>query len=65
MLRNEKDLKVGAPYLEGIKVQATVEDHIRDSKVVVFKYKKRKNYRRTKGHRQDYTVIKVTDIAGA
>lgn len=65
MLSNDKGVKVGAPFLDGIKIQATVEDQIRDKKVVVFKYKKRKNYRRTHGHRQPYTVIKVNEITGA
>ena len=65
MLRNDEDLKIGAPYLDGIKVTATVEDHVRDKKVVVFKYKKRKNYRRTKGHRQSYTIVRIDDIVGA
>jgi len=65
MLRNDSDLKVGAPYLDGIKIHATVEDQMRDKKVVVFKYKKRKNYRRTRGHKQPYTMIKVNDITGA
>ncbi len=65
MLSSDKDVKVGAPYLEGVKIQATVEDHIRDKKVVIFKYKKRKKYRRTKGHKQPYTMIKVNEITGA
>ncbi|MDX9801419.1 MAG: 50S ribosomal protein L21 [Spirochaetia bacterium] len=66
MLRGDKDdIKIGMPYLEGVKVQAVVEDQIRDKKVVVFKYKKRKNYRRTKGHKQPYTMIKVSEITGA
>ncbi|MCP5513916.1 MAG: 50S ribosomal protein L21 [Spirochaetales bacterium] len=66
MLRGDKDdIKIGMPYLAGVKVQAVVEDQIRDKKVVVFKYKKRKNYRRTKGHKQPYTMIKVSEITGA
>ncbi len=65
MINNDKDVKIGSPYLDGIKIQATVEDQIRDKKVIVFKYKKRKNYQRTKGHRQSYTIVKVNDIIGA
>jgi large subunit ribosomal protein L21 len=64
MFSNDKDVKIGAPYLDGIKIHATVEDQIKDKKVLVFKYKKRKNYRRTRGHRQQYTLIKVDDITG-
>ncbi len=45
-------------------VKAEVEDHIRDKKVVVFKHKRRKNYRRTKGHRQHYSTIRIKEIAG-
>ena len=64
MLNNDKDVKIGSPYLNGIKIAATVEDQIKDDKILVFKYKKRKNYQRTRGHRQPYTIIKVSDITG-
>ncbi|MGN0929818.1 MAG: 50S ribosomal protein L21 [Alphaproteobacteria bacterium] len=56
------DGKVGAPFVEGAKVKAEVVDQIRDDKVIVFKKKRRHNYRRTQGHRQYLTVIKITDI---
>ncbi len=65
MLSNDSDVRIGTPFVEGIKVQGSVEDQIKDKKVIVFKYKKRKNYRRTQGHRQQYTLIKVNDIIGA
>ena len=64
MVNDDKDIKIGSPYLSGIKIAATVEDQIKDDKIVVFKYKKRKNYHRTKGHRQQYTIVKVNDITG-
>ena len=54
--------KVGAPFVAGAKVKAQVVDQIRDDKVIVFKKKRRHNYRRTQGHRQYLTVIKITDI---
>ena len=54
--------KVGAPFVAGAKVKAQVVDQIRDDKVIVFKKKRRHNYRRTQGHRQHLTVIKITDI---
>ena len=57
-------VKVGSPYVDGVTVKAHVEDHIRGEKVVGFKYKKRKNYRRNWGHRPEYTLLKVEDIAG-
>ncbi len=65
MLSNDSDVKIGTPYVEGIKVKGSVEDQIKDKKVIVFKYKRRKNYRRTRGHRQQYTLVKVNDIVGA
>ena len=54
--------KVGAPLVEGAKVTATVVDHGRDQKIVVFKKKRRKQYKRTKGHRQGYTTLKIDSI---
>ncbi len=56
------DGKVGAPFVDGAKVKAEVVDQIRDDKVIVFKKKRRHNYRRKQGHRQYLTVIKITDI---
>jgi large subunit ribosomal protein L21 len=54
--------KVGAPLVDGAKVTATVVDHGRDTKIVVFKKKRRKQYKRTKGHRQGYTTLKIDSI---
>jgi large subunit ribosomal protein L21 len=54
--------KVGAPLLDGAKVAATVLEQGRDHKVRVFKYKKRKHYRRTRGHRQSYTALRIDSI---
>lgn len=65
MLRDEGSVKVGTPYVKGAKVTATVEDHLKDSKVVVHKFKRRKNYRRKQGHRQQYTLVRVEDIVSA
>jgi large subunit ribosomal protein L21 len=53
---------VGSPAVEGIKVSATVVDHGRAQKIIVFKKKRRKHYKRTQGHRQDYTTIKIDSI---
>jgi large subunit ribosomal protein L21 len=55
--------KIGAPLVEGAKVTATVVDHGRDTKIVVFKKKRRKQYKRTKGHRQGYTTLKIESIS--
>ena len=54
--------QVGAPLVDGAKVTATVLDHGRDQKIVVFKKKRRKQYKRTKGHRQGFTTLKIDSI---
>jgi large subunit ribosomal protein L21 len=54
--------KIGAPIVDGAKVMASVVDHGRDTKIVVFKKKRRKQYKRTKGHRQGYTTLKIDSI---
>ena len=56
-------LNVGTPIVEGAKVTGTVKDLFRAKKIVVFKMKRRKSYRRTHGHRQDLTRIEITAIA--
>jgi large subunit ribosomal protein L21 len=58
-------VKFGSPYVKGAKVEATVEEHGRGKKVTVFKFKKRLGYRRKAGHRQGYSLLKVTGIHGA
>ncbi|GHV47551.1 50S ribosomal protein L21 [Spirochaetia bacterium] len=55
---------VGAPYVKGVSVSATVESHGKDGKIIIFKYMPKKDYRRKNGHRQQYSVIKIGDIAG-
>ena len=62
MISADDDVKLGTPYVDGAKVTAIVEEHDRTKKLTVFKYKKRKNYRRKYGHRQPYTVIRIEDI---
>ena len=58
----EGGVKVGAPAVEGAKVAGTVVDHGRGTKVIVFKKKRRKQYKRTQGHRQNYTTVKIDSI---
>ena len=55
-------MNVGTPYVKGAVVKAVVEETFKDKKVIVLKYKSKKDYRRTIGHRQQYTNIRVTDI---
>jgi large subunit ribosomal protein L21 len=63
LYRGEKDVKIGAPYVKGAKVSAVVQDHIKGDKIVVYKYKRRKDYQRKQGHRQNYTLIRVQDLS--
>ncbi|MDD4872787.1 MAG: 50S ribosomal protein L21 [Kiritimatiellae bacterium] len=57
-----KDLKVGTPDIKGTKVTATVVKHFRDDKIVAFRTKRRKNYQRKVGHRQELTLLKIEAI---
>jgi large subunit ribosomal protein L21 len=61
----EGQVTVGTPYVEGAKVSARLESHGKDKKIIVFKYKPKKDYRRKQGHRQQFSLVKVEDIAGA
>lgn len=56
-------VKVGKPVLAGTKVELEVVSHLRGDKIVVFKMKRRKRYRRTHGHRQELTRVKVKEIS--
>lgn len=59
------DVKVGAPLVDGGKVSATVTAQGRAKKIDVIKFKRRKNYKRQHGHRQHFTEVEITSIAGA
>ena len=56
------DVKVGAPLVSGIGVEGTVLEHGRDKKIIVFKMKRRKGYRRKQGHRQDFTAVRIDSV---
>ncbi|MCK8516310.1 50S ribosomal protein L21 [Methylonatrum kenyense] len=62
MVSNGDDVKVGAPVLEGASVDATVMATAKADKVTIIKFKRRHNYKRTKGHRQPFTQVKITGI---
>lgn len=64
-LKDGKDVfKVGTPVVTGATVKGTILSHGKTKKIVVFKMKRRKGYRKKQGHRQDFTRIKITDIVG-
>jgi large subunit ribosomal protein L21 len=56
--------KVGKPTVDGAKVEAEIVEHSRGDKILVFKKRRRKNYHRTRGHRQELTTVKITSIKG-
>ena len=60
----EKELKIGSPIVAGVAVNCIVLDQSRTDKILVFKKKRRQGYKRTKGHRQDQTVLRIIDING-
>jgi large subunit ribosomal protein L21 len=62
LLSDGKKTKIGSPVVKGAKVTAKVLEHIKDGKVLVFKKKRRKGYRKLNGHRQQLTRIEVTQI---
>ena len=57
-------VNVGTPYLENVKVMGRITRQDKQKKIVVFKYKKRKGYRRKRGHRQQFTAVKIENIEG-
>lgn len=62
LMGNDGDVKIGTPVVEGVKVEGKVVGQIRGEKIVVYKYKSKKNYRRKQGHRQPYTKVEITKI---
>jgi large subunit ribosomal protein L21 len=64
MIGGEGDVKIGTPKVDGAEITGTILAQGRGTKIRVFKMKRRKGYRRTQGHRQDYTEIRVDAIRG-
>lgn len=62
LVSNDSKVEVGAPYVKGVKVEGKVVSHGKGKKILVYKYKAKKNYRRTQGHRQPYTKIQIEKI---
>ena len=63
LLTSDKETRVGTPYIDGAKVQATILEHGKDDTVIVFKKKRRKGYRVKNGHRQPYTKLRIDAIS--
>lgn len=63
-LATDSGLTVGAPLVEGAVISAEVLEQTKDEKVLIFKKKRRHNYRRKKGHRQQITVVRILDVSG-
>jgi large subunit ribosomal protein L21 len=63
LLVSDETVSVGAPYIAGAKVRAVLESHGRDRKIIVFKYKPKKDYRRKRGHRQQFSMIRIEDVS--
>jgi large subunit ribosomal protein L21 len=62
LFSKNNEVKIGQPYLENIEVTGTALNQIKDKKVIVFKFKRKTGYKKTQGHRQQYTTIKITKI---
>lgn len=63
MVADGKATKIGQPFVEGAKVSAKVLTHYKDKKVLVYKMKRKKGYRRKNGHRQQYTRLQIEQIS--
>jgi len=62
LIENDGIINIGAPAINGAKITAEVIDHVKGDKVIVFKKKRRKGYKKKNGHRQQFTAITITDI---
>jgi len=62
LVSDEGKVELGTPYVKGAKVEGKVVAHGKSKKIIVFKYKAKKNYRRKQGHRQPYTKVEITTI---
>ena len=65
LVSDDGKVQVGNPYVKGVKVEGKVVAHGKGKKIIVYKYKAKKNYRRTQGHRQPYTKVEITTIKTA
>ncbi len=64
-VHDDSGMKIGRPYVEGVTVEGEVLEHFKDKKVIIMKHKRRKNYKRKKGHRQWLTSVRINTIGEA
>ncbi len=62
LIKDGEEIKIGRPYVEGARVKASIIEQGRAAKVIVFKKKPKKGYKRKKGHRQYYTILEIKEI---
>ena len=62
LLSDGEDVRIGNPVVDGVKVEAKVLEQTRGEKIIVYKYKSKKDYHRKQGHRQPYTKIEITKV---
>ena len=62
LVENDGNIQLGTPVIENVTVEGTVIEQDRAKKIIVFKKKRKKQYRRTQGHRQDYTAVRIDKI---
>ena len=65
LVSDDGKVQIGTPYVKGVKVEGKVVSHGKGKKIIVFKMKAKKNYRRTQGHRQPYTKVEIMNIITA
>lgn len=65
LVNNDGTVKLGVPTVDGASVDASVVEHVKGDKVIAFKFKRRKGYRKKKGHRQNLSVVEIKEIKGA
>ncbi len=62
LVKTDDETYIGQPLVEGASVTGTLESQVKDDKILVFKYKKKKQYRRTRGHRQQHSEVRIEKI---
>lgn len=62
LVQKDDETQIGTPFVDGAKIEAEVVGHGKGDKVLIYKYKRRTKYRRTQGHRQDFTEVKINKI---